>query len=51
MNHNELDWLVRSAFVPGPVVPVTGVLVLSSRPLVQGTVMAEAVDPTPVIWS
>ncbi len=51
MNHSELDWLVRSAFVPTPVVPVMAVLVLSSRPEVQLAVTAEAVCPTPDIWS
>jgi len=38
--------LLRSAFALA-----IGVLVLSSRPWVHGTVTAEAVGPTPVIWS
>src|SRR5262249_52141323 len=39
-------WLIRSAFAAA-----MGLLLASSTPRTQGTVMADFVRPTPVIWS
>ena len=56
MNDSEPVPAARSAFgfSSGPpsvlLEPVIGWLLESSRPLVQFTVTAEAVEPTPVIW-
>src|ERR1700722_20972449 len=43
----EFSWAPPSSVLLDPVI---GWLLEFSRPLVQFTVMAEAVDPTPVIW-
>jgi hypothetical protein len=42
--------LVGLALLRSALAAAMGLLLLSSRPCVQGTVSAELVDPAPVIW-